>query len=119
MNKIVEVSFEKKGQGKSYAFKNDIEGLEIGDTVVVDTRFGVSIAYVTKFLAESVMATKFLIQKVDLDAHKERLEKEQKLTDIKAKMEARRKELQELEVYQTLAKGDPVMASILAELDNL
>lgn len=121
MNKFAVVSFDKDGNGKGYAFKNDIEGLAIGDIVVVDTRFGVSIAYVQEFVVESKVATKFIIQKVDLEAHTERLEKEKKLAEMKAKMEARRKELQELEVYQVLAKGDPVMAKMLAgyaELNN-
>lgn len=104
---------------KHYDFKNDIAGLVVGDKVVVDASPGISVATVVGFKDVSKAATKYIIQKVDLDTHKARLEKDKKLAEIKAKMEKRRKELQEIEIYQILAKEDSDMAKLLEEFTAL
>lgn len=115
--KIVIVEFNSSY--KQYEFKNDIEGLEVGDIVVVDAAPGISIGTVTSFKDDSKVAMKWVIQKVDLVAHNERLAREKKLVEIKAKMELRRKKLQEIEIYQILAKEDKDMAALLEEYQGL
>lgn len=113
---IAVVSFDS---GRDYDFKNDIEVLAIGDMVVVDTVNGVAVATVVGIKDISKTATKWVIQKVDLDAHKARLAQDKIVIELKAKMEARRKELEEVNIYRILAKEDNSMAELLAQLDQL
>lgn len=115
--KIAVVEFESGY--KSYEFKTDIEDLHVGDYVVVDTSSGINVARVVEIKDYSNKATKWVIQKLDMTKHQERLEKEKKLKEIQAKMEARRKQLQELEIYRLLAKEDAEMAKLLEEYTSL
>lgn len=119
MKKFVEVTFDNNAYSKKYVFKNDIEDLKIGDKVVVETTNGFSVATIKGFLETSKIGSKFVVQRIDTEAHEIRKEKEKKLATIKAKMEARRKELQEIEIYQILAKEDSEMASLLSEFNKL
>ncbi|MCZ4246850.1 hypothetical protein BXO87_01740 [Bacillus sp. GZB] len=98
---------------KHYDFKNCLEGISIGDSVVVDTRNGVRAGTVVGFKNNSKLADRWVIQRVDLEGHKERLEKEKEKNSLKIQMENRRKELEELEVYQSLADNDKTMADLL------
>lgn len=119
MNKFVNVTFDTNNSGKLYAFRNDIEDLAIGDKVVVDTQYGFGIATVKELHEHLSLGTKFIVQKIDTDAHKKRLAKVERLAELKAKMEARRKEVEELEVFRFIAKEDMNMAILLAELEGL
>ncbi|HDR3499677.1 TPA: hypothetical protein QCN48_005142 [Bacillus toyonensis] len=119
MKKFVEVTFDNNAYSKKYVFKNDIEGLAVGDKVVVETANGFSVATINNFLETSKIGTKFVVQKIDVEAHNTRLEKEKKLATVKAKMEERRKKLQEIEIYKILAKEDSEMATLLAEMEKL
>ncbi|KZR59135.1 hypothetical protein [Pseudobacillus badius] len=103
---------------KRYEFKTDLE-LSVGDVVVVDATPGISVATVVGLKDTSKLATKWVIQKVDLTVHEERLAKEKKLKEIREKMEARRKELQEIQIYQLLAQEDEGMAALLNEYQKL
>ncbi|MCY8119554.1 hypothetical protein ACR6EC_07385 [Bacillus subtilis] len=104
---------------KHYDFKNCLEGISIGDSVVVDTRNGVRAGTVVGFKNASKLADRWVIQRVDLEGHKERLEKEKERIAVKAQMEKRRKELEELEVYQSLADNDKTMADLLSNYKAL
>ncbi|WP_324658944.1 hypothetical protein [Bacillus cereus] len=119
MKKFVEVTFDNNTYSKKYVFKNDITDLVIGDKVVVETANGLSVATISGFLETSKIGTKFVVQKIDMVAHNNRLEKEKKLATVKAKMEERRKKLQEIEIYKILAKEDSEMAKLLAEMNEL
>lgn len=111
------IKFE--GNYKQYEFKTDLD-LKKGDLVVCDTSIGYSVGEVINLLEEITnKATKWLVCKVDLENHKARLVKEAKLKDLKAKMEKRRKQLQDIQVYELLAKDDPEMASLLVEFQQI
>lgn len=119
MKKFVEVMFDNNTYSKKYVFKNDIEGLVVGDKVVVETTNGFSVATIKGFLETSNIGSKFVVQRIDTETHELRKEKEKKLATVKAKMEARRKKLQEIEIYKILAKEDSEMATLLAEMEEL
>lgn len=119
MTKFVEVTFDNNTYSKKYVFRNDIADLQIGDKVVVETQHGFSVGTVKSFLETSKIGTKFVVQKIDVEAHNKRLEREKKLATVKAKMEERRQKLQEIEIYKILAKEDSEMAKLLAELNEL
>jgi hypothetical protein len=104
---------------KNYYFKNPIEDLEVGDYVVCDTSGGYSVGKVIGFKDSSAQATKFIVQRVDLAAHQERVEKQKKIDELKRQMEKRRKEIEDIQVYSLLAQADPEMATMLNELLKL
>jgi hypothetical protein len=104
---------------KNYSFRNDIQDLEVNDTVVVDTAQGYQLATVVGFQELTKVATKWVVQKVDLTAHVERLDKEKKKKLLKDKMEQRRKKLEEIEIYKALAKEDPEMAQLVEEFQGI
>nr|WGE07344.1 hypothetical protein P5658_21705 [Bacillus subtilis] len=52
---------------KHYDFKNCLEGISIGDSVVVDTRNGVRAGTVVGFKNASKLADRWVIQRVDLE----------------------------------------------------
>ncbi|MBZ9622947.1 hypothetical protein G9F71_008775 [Clostridium sp. FP2] len=104
---------------KQYHFMTDLD-LETGDMVVCDTAVGVTVAIVTRLEEEvSSLATKWIIGKVDMAAHTKRMELEAKKKDIKAKMEKRRKKLEDIAVFSILAKEDPDMAELLKEYQEI
>lgn len=116
--KIVQVEFDQTPY-KHYEFKCGDETVNLGDYVVVDTSVGIGVAKVVGFKEVSKLATRWVIQKVDMTKHEERLEREKKMKEVKAKMEARRKKLQEREIYILLAKEDDEMANLLKEYEEL
>lgn len=107
--------------GKRYNFVTDIEDLNQGDTVVVDTVNGLGIAQFEKYdelgFGETgkKQPTKWIVQKVDLDAHDKRIEAALKLKKLEAMMEKKRKEAEKIQIYSILAKEDPEMAKLLEE----
>lgn len=104
---------------KNYHFKNDIVELSVGDTVVCDTVNGLAIGQVVGFEDASAQATKWIVQKVDMEKHKERVAKQKRIDELKKKMEQRRKELQDIQIYMLLAKEDEAMKGLLDELLTL
>jgi predicted GTPase len=119
-HKIASVTFIHYNM-KSYDFFTDIEDLKAGDTVVVDTQNGLQLAKVDMVYTEKTpgRATKWVVAKVDLSAHEARLEREKKAAELRKKLEARRKKLEEIAVYRMLAEQDPEMAEILKEYEEV
>src|SRR5699024_6514585 len=108
---------------KSYQFLTDIQDLERGEEVVVDTRNGLKVATVEGYgernhsIPMNIM--KWVVQRIDLDAHKLRLEKEARREELRLKLEERRKEIEEIQIYELLAKEDPSMKEILDEFKGI
>lgn len=113
---IAVVRFINAYTGTSYSFLNDIADLEVGDLVVVDTSNGYGLAKVESFKATDIKAKKWIVQQVDVAAHKARLEKQTQIKSIRAKLEQRRKQIQDVQVYALLAQNDPEMAEMLSTL---
>ena len=110
--------------GKKYNFLTDIQGLKVGDKLVVDTQNGITIA---EFVAYDALGfgetgvkapTKWIIQKVDMEAHEARVKAAKDLEKLKVQMEARRKQAEEISIYRILAKEDPEMAKLLEEYEK-
>jgi hypothetical protein len=116
MNKKV-VAVKHQNNHNVYYFFTDMEDLKVGDTVVVDTRYGFQIGEVVSFVEYTppVNVTKWVVDKVNVEAHNRRLEREKKLNEIRKKLDARRKQLEEMAVYSLLAQGDAEMARLLKE----
>ncbi|MFR7304047.1 hypothetical protein ACLVL3_05395 [Streptococcus pneumoniae] len=116
MNQFVSVTFDNNEFGKEYLFRNDITDLTIGDKVVLDTQHGFSVGTVRGFEEhepDHIKVSKFVVQKIDTDSHSERLRNHAYVQEIKGKLEARRKQLEDDNIYALLAKQDPEMKTLL------
>lgn len=128
MKKYVNISFYTKEERKrithtkDYQFLTDIQNLIEEDAVVVDTANGLQVGYVigydevSKFDGNNV---KWVVQRVDLENHKINLERQEKLRTLKQKMENRRKKLEEIQIYEILAREDPDMKDLLDEFNKM
>lgn len=123
MKKYASVRFDELhdfGRSKQYQFVTDIQDLKLGDIVVVHTANGYKTAFFIKYDETSVFENpKWIVQKVDTDSHKVKLERERKARLIKKKMEERRAKLEAIQVYKILAKEDPEMMKLLQEYDKI
>lgn len=120
MIKTVKVKFAESYNNKSYDFLCDIDDIEIGDYVVTDSANGLGVAKVQEINdGVSSKATKFIVQKIDMEKHNIRLEQQKRVATLRQKLEDRRKALQEMHVYQLLAKEDPEMALLLKEYEEV
>lgn len=123
MKKYASVRFDELhdfGRSKQYQFVTDIQDLKIGDVVVVHTDNGYKTAFFIKYDETSVFENpKWMVQKVDTDSHKVKLERERKAKFIKKKMQERRAKLEEIQVYKILAKEDEDMKQLLQEYNEI
>lgn len=91
--------------------------LKAGDVCVVKTaRHGMGLAEVieVKPSAEGEVLRE-IVSIVDTARYDERVAKREKAAELKAKMKERAKQLQDIVLFQTLAKDDPEMAQLLEE----
>jgi hypothetical protein len=122
MKKFIEVRFQNDSSFKTYHFLTDIEGLVANDQVVVDTANGYAIAIVEKYIdipKPGIKQFKWVIQQIDFTSHAERIEKERRMAALKRKMESRRAQLQEIEIFALLSKDDPGMKDMFDEFLEL
>lgn len=115
--KVATVRYDDFGQ--MYDFLTDIEDLKKGDQVVVESSRGLGIATVQAIKNHSAKATKWVVQRVDLEAHNERIEREEKLKELRAKMEKRYKEISEIALFEKLASEDDDMKILVDEFKSL
>lgn len=116
---VVEFINNTYGSSKQYFFKIDLDEVMSGDLVVVDTANGYQVVKVLGFQDLNKLATKWVVSKVDLESHQIRLEKEKKVELLKQKMEKRRKQIEEIQIYRMMAQEDTEMAKLLKELEVL
>ena len=116
-NQMAIVQF--KDNPKDYIFKVVDEDLEKGDEVVVETQFGTQIATFSHYTPPQDKGTKWVIQKVDHESHKKRVEDERERQKILQQLEAKRKENEKLKEYEEVAKGDPEAKELLNQYHKL
>lgn len=119
--KVASVKYIDGFPHKTYDFFTDIEDLRVGDTVVVDSVNGLGLAKVELVVKQSPYskANKWIVQKVDLSSHEARIRKEKLASDLKKKMEARRKKLEQNAIYKMMAETDPEMAELLKQYEEV
>ncbi len=118
--KIISVKFLNGINNKNYVFKC-FDDVTVGDTVVVDTVNGFQLATVTETNSEPPKGTvlKEVVAIVDMSEFNARKERADKIKKLKEKMNKRVKELQDIAVYEMLAKTDSALAEMLDELKSL
>ena len=95
--------------------------LEKGDLcVVMSAKHGMGLAEVVE-IKETPEAElrREIVAKVHTGGYDTRVEMRKKSAELKAKMQERAKQLQDVVLYQTLAKEDPYMAQLLQEFQLL
>ena len=103
---------------KPYAF-NCYSEVKEGDYVVVDTKNGFLLGLVVDEDMCSDKVTKDVVDVVDMSDFNARKAKYERMVELKNKMDAKVKELQNIAIYEALAKNDPDLANMLAELKEL
>lgn len=119
MKKYAKVKFE--GNPTQYTFMTDIDDLVLGDTLVVDTRNGLSIGRFVNYVIfpeESVLSIlKWIVQKIDVKSHEEKLQKAEDRKNLKRKMQQRQLEMEELSRFSKIAKKDADMKTLLDQYE--
>lgn len=98
--------------------------VEEGDLVVVDTSTnGISVAKVhnnnVTDPADIKKATKYLVQKIEMEEYQKRVDDLKSLKELKSKMDAKVKELQDVAIYKMLAKEDAELANMLQAYESM
>jgi len=100
--------------------------IEKGDFVVVLSSTGLGVVYVTKVwennftnAAKVNKSTSWILAKVDITAHKLRLEVEQKREFTKSQLDERKKVFEDTQNYRLMAENDPESAKLLEELNKI
>jgi hypothetical protein len=103
------------GNDTEYHFKHDIVDLVVGDTVVCDCTTGLAVGVVSSLNGEAGSSTRWLVQRVDMLAHQNRMERVAKRLAIRKLMDDRRKQLEDEALYRMMAERDPEMAKLIVQ----
>jgi len=121
----VDVTFSN--DNSVYTFKTSLH-LKKGDSVLVDTHNGATLATVAKTykhkLTQEVMeasnkATAWVMCKVDLSEHEKRIRNTERSKFLKQEIATRREAIEEQAVLEMLATKDPSIRNLLTELKEL
>jgi hypothetical protein len=130
MKKVVLVQFEawlKIGEdslhNKDYAYFTNIEDLNVLDKVVVCVQGELKITTVSKVFGieeyKGRKAHSWIVDRVDVDAFQKEQEKQEKVQEIRNRINARKKQVEEMTVLKLLAQEDDEMKGLLTELNEL
>ncbi len=91
-----------------------------GDICVVKSaHHGLGIARVAGFITTTEELTREIVCKCDFSDYNKRVEDRKRMMELRDLMTARAKKLQDIALFQMLAKEDPEMASLLADYQRL
>lgn len=106
---------------RTYDYANYIPDLYEGDLcVVMSAQHGMGVAKVVEIVYENdIPLSREIVCRFDPTDYNARVETRKKAAELMQKMQERAKKLQDIVLYQTLAKDDPEMAQLLADFTNL
>lgn len=114
--KIISVVFSTSYTEYAFLCYDEVK---LGDTVVVDTKNGPALGQVSSVSGDNRKATKEVIAVVDMTAFEERRKKAEKIKALRQKMDEKIKKMQDLALYELMAKQDPELKDMLDELKSL
>lgn len=118
--RIARVTFNaKNGNLYDYIIPSYMKDLKIDDYAVVQTERSYQIVQIVDIVDDSDIASKYIIDTVDLGQYEEYIENKKARENLMLKMEKRLEESNRLLLYRQLAESDPVMKSLLEELGKL
>lgn len=118
---IAKVKFVDGNSDRTYDYANFEALLEAGDLCVVKTaHHGFGLARVVEIVDRNDVETqREVVSIVNTEAYDFRVASRAKAAELKAKMQERAKQLQDIALYQMLAKDDPAMMELLNEYQAL
>lgn len=117
--KTVTVRFNTSSYEYSFLYDGTAK-LSSGDKVVVDNDPGATVATVSGvYEGASKKATKFVICRVPMEEHTQRLKREIEKTNLRLALNQKIKEFQTDQVIEMLCAADPEAACIRAKLKEL
>lgn len=113
-----EFDYDRK---KVYRYLTDIEDIKSGDVCIVESPHnGYTFVMVVEVSnTPTNVATKWIIQKLDLEAHKRRVEIAQKRREIEKQLKEEAAKHHELTQYRMIAQMNPKVAALLDELEKV
>lgn len=120
--KYVAVRFQTKNFGEVkfdsflYDYKVLDNSIDVGDLVVVETRYGYKVAEIAEVLSSSRHAKSYVVQKIDLMEFNAAKARAARQAEIEAELKRRLEKEKELEEYRRLAKLDKATADLVNEL---
>ena len=118
---IAAIKFLDERNNIVYNYANFIPELKENDIVaVMSANHGMGLAKVVDIVDQNDVALeREIVSIVDTADYDARVNHRKMAADLKAKMRERAKKLQDVALYQMLAKDDPEMAALLSEYQNL
>jgi hypothetical protein len=114
---LVKIEYVNDKKVSNHTYANFDPNIVKGDMVIVNTPYaGLELGAVVEVIDRNDVATdKEVVAKVDTTAYDARVANRAKAAELKAKMKERAKQLQDIALYQMLAKDDADMMALLAE----
>lgn len=105
----------------NYIYANFDSCVKVDDMVVVKpAHHAFALAKVVEVIDKNDFETpREIVAKVDMDFYNERVKARNQAAELKAKMQERAKKLQDVALYQMLAKDDPEMQDLLNRYQSL
>ena len=120
--KAVSVVFQNDDHiygSKEYDYLTFLDDLQLGDLVVVETRYGYKVAKISDIKEYSEYAKSFVIDKIDLAQFNETKKRLAREAEIRRSIEAQLEEEQRLQIYREAAQSNANIADLLKELESL
>lgn len=118
---IATIKFVDEKYDKTYQYANfDLELRPGNLCVVMSANHGMGLAKVVDITARNDIALeREIVAIVNTEAYDFRVDQRKKAAELKAKMQERAKKLQDVALFQMLAKDDPEMAELLAAYQGI
>lgn len=118
---IVKIQYLDNSTPSRWEYANFDSGLKVGDLCVVKSaHHGLGLAKVVEIIDRNdAEVTREIVAKVDTEMYDFRVKARKEAAELKAKMQERAKQLQDVMLYQMLAKEDPEMQSMLERYQDL
>lgn len=118
---IAKIQYLDNDMPSRYDYANFDQELKTGDLCVVNSaHHGLGLALVVEIQdRNNVELQREIVTKVDINAFNERVNIRKQATELKAKMQERAKQLQDIALYQMLAKEDSEMMELLGRFQSL
>jgi hypothetical protein len=118
---IAKVKFVDGNNERTYDYANYDVFLKAGDLCVVKTaNHGLGLARVVEIIDRNDIETqREIVSIVNTEDYDLRVATRAKAAELKTKMQERAKQLQDIDLYQMLAKDDPAMMELLIEYQTL
>ena len=102
-----------------YVFANFNPDIAVGDLVVVSDNGVLGLAKVDKIIGNIGNLRREIVSKVVTDEYYKRVDIRKQAAELKARMQERAKQLQDIALYEMLAENDPYMKKLITEYRSL